>query len=114
VLLWLAATTGARRGELCALRWSNADLTAGELVIVRNLIVRAGQLVEKDTKTHAARRIALSDDSIALLAEHQHRCADRARACGTPLAPDAYCSPSTRPAAPHEPRRGDAPLRPAR
>jgi integrase len=90
VLLWLAATTGARRGELCALRWSNVDLGAGELLIVRNLIVRGGQLVEKDTKTHAARRIALSDDSIALLAEHRRRCAERAQACGAPLADQAY------------------------
>jgi integrase len=90
VLLWLAATTGARRGELCALRWSNVDTAAGELVIVRNLIVRAGQLVEKDTKTHAARRIALHDDSIALLAEHQQRCAERAQACGASLAAGAY------------------------
>jgi integrase len=90
VLLWLAATTGARRGELCALRWSNVDVAAGELLIVRNLIVRGGQLVEKDTKTHAARRIALSDDSIALLAEHRRRCTERARACGVPLVAQAY------------------------
>jgi integrase len=90
VLLWLAATTGARRGELCALRWSSVDLAAAELVIVRNLIVRGGQLVEKDTKTHAARRIALSDDSLALLEEHRHRCAQRAEACGAQLASGAY------------------------
>jgi integrase len=90
VPLWLAATTGARRGELCALRWSNVDLATGELVIVRNLIVRGGQLIEKDTKTHAARRIALSDDSIALLEEHRRRCAERAQACGVPLAADTY------------------------
>jgi integrase len=90
VLLWLAATTGARRGELCALRWSGVDLDAAELVIVRNLIVRGGQLVEKDTKTHAARRIALSDDSLALLDEHQRRCAQRAAACGAALAAKAY------------------------
>jgi integrase len=90
VLLWLAATTGARRGELCALRWSNVDLDAGELVVVRNLIARAGQLVEKDTKTHAARRIALHDDSLALLAEHRRRCTERAQACGVPLGRDAY------------------------
>jgi len=90
VLLWLAATTGARRGELCALRWSNVHLDAGELVVARNLIQRNGQLVEKDTKTHAARRIALHDDSLALLEVHRRRCAGRARACGTPLAPDAY------------------------
>jgi integrase len=90
VLLWLAATTGARRGELCALRWSGVDLDAAELVVVRSLIVRGGQLVEKDTKTHAARRIALSDDSVALLDEHQRRCAQRAQACGTELVPEAY------------------------
>jgi integrase len=90
ILLWLAATTGARRGELCALRWSNVDLDAGELLIVRNLIVRGGQLLEKDTKTHAARRIALFDDSVALLDEHQHRCAQRAQTCGATLMPDAY------------------------
>jgi integrase len=90
VLLWLAATTGARRGELCALRWSHVHLDAAELVIARNLIQRDGQLVEKDTKTHAARRIALSDDSLALLAEHRRRCTQRAQVCGVTLTPDAY------------------------
>jgi integrase len=112
VLLWLAAATGARRGELCALRWSNVDVAAGELVIVRNLIVRGGQLVEKDTKTHAARRIALSDDSVALLAEHRRRCTERAQACDASLAAGAYVF-SFDPAGPDEPGRGDAPLRPA-
>jgi integrase len=90
VLLWLAATTGARRGELCALRWSSVDLEAAELVIVRNLIQRDGQLIEKDTKTHAARRIALFDDSLALLTEHRVRCAQRSEACGVALPGDAY------------------------
>jgi integrase len=55
-LLWLAATTGARRGELRALRWEHVDLEAGELLILRNLFQAAARLVEKDTKTHAARR----------------------------------------------------------
>src|SRR6266540_120562 len=90
VLLWLAATTGARRGELCALRWSNVNLDAGELLIMRSLIVRGGQLLEKDTKTHAARRIALFDDSVALLDEHWRRCAQRAEMCGATLTADAY------------------------
>jgi integrase len=90
VLLWLAATTGARRGELCALRWSHVDLEAAELVIVRNLIQRDRQLIEKDTKTHAARRIALSEGSAALLVEHRGRCEQRAAACGVALRPEAY------------------------
>lgn len=90
VLLWLAATTGARRGELCALRWANIDLEAAEVLIVRNVFQAAGRLVEKDTKTHAARRLALSHDSVALLEEHRRRCADRAEACGAQLFDDAY------------------------
>jgi integrase len=90
VLLWLAATTGARRGELCALRWGSVDLEAAELLILRNLFQAAGRLVEKDTKTHAARRLALSDDSVGLLEEHRRHCAERAEACSVRLSEDAY------------------------
>jgi hypothetical protein len=66
------------------------DLDAGELLIGRNLIVRGGQLLEKDTKTHAARRIVLFDDIVALLDEHRRRCPQRAQTCGATLTPDAY------------------------
>jgi integrase len=90
VLLWLDATTGARRGELCALRWGSVDLEAAELLILRNLFQAAGRLVEKDTKTHAAPRLALSADSVGLLEEHRRRCAERAEACGMRLSEDAY------------------------
>jgi integrase len=90
VLLWLAATTGARRGELCALQWASIDLEMAELVIVRNLFQAAGRLVEKDTKTHAARRIALSHDSVALLEEHRRRCTERAAACSVALSTETY------------------------
>ena len=34
----LAATTGARRGELCALRWGNVNFETGELLIERALV----------------------------------------------------------------------------
>jgi integrase len=110
VLLWLAATTGARRGELCALRWGSVALEAAELLILRNLVQAAGRLVEKDTKTHTARRLALSDDSVALLEEHRRRCAERAEACGVRLSEDAYVL--LRPGWPttHAPGLGDAPV----
>src|ERR1039458_6192997 len=42
VLLLLAALTGARRGELCALRWSDIDLKAGTLTIARSVYETAG------------------------------------------------------------------------
>jgi integrase len=68
----------------------SVDLEAAELLILRNLFQAAGRLVEKDTKTHAARRLALSDDSVGLLEEHRRRCAERAEACGVRLSKDAY------------------------
>lgn len=34
-LVWLFMTTGARRGELCALRWSSVNLESGTLTIRR-------------------------------------------------------------------------------
>src|SRR3954469_18732275 len=59
VWLRLNAVTGARRGELCALRWSDIDLSKAEVLIQRALVGHGrNELVEKDTKTHAARRIA--------------------------------------------------------
>jgi hypothetical protein len=70
---------------LCALRWGSVDLEGAELLILRNVFQAAGRLVEKDTKTHAARRLALSDDSVGLLEEHRRRCAERAEACGVRL-----------------------------
>ncbi|WP_262419174.1 site-specific integrase [Micromonospora chalcea] len=32
-MVWLAMTTGARRGELAALRWHHLDLAAGVLTL---------------------------------------------------------------------------------
>jgi len=49
---------------------------AAELLILRNLYHAAGRLVERDTKTHTARRLALSADSVALLDVHRRRCAE--------------------------------------
>ena len=83
-LVWLAMTTGARRGELCALRWSHVDLDRGVITIRRALTRFAGELTEKDTKTHQQRRLALDQESIALLTEHWQRCRERAAALGEP------------------------------
>jgi integrase len=55
VFLWLAVTTGARRGELTALRWSLLDVERGELVIEKNYVVRAGQRRLKGTNLDLSR-----------------------------------------------------------
>jgi len=50
--LWVKAATGCRRGEMCALRWSDVDLDRPELSIRRAITQVGRELVEKDTKTH--------------------------------------------------------------
>ena len=70
--LRLAATSGARRGELCALRWKHVDLDKGALLIERSIVENAkGELVEKDTKTHAARRLRLDAGTVDRLQQHR-------------------------------------------
>jgi integrase len=50
MLIWLAMTTGARRGELCALRWSDVSLDHGVIGIERAIAKVDGALVEQDTR----------------------------------------------------------------
>jgi integrase len=89
--LLLAATTGARRGELCALRWTDIDFEKGTALIARSLVEGHGsELVEKDTKTHASRRVALDRTSIGQLEHQYEKCSQRAAACGPALRRSAH------------------------
>jgi integrase len=89
MLVWLTMVTGARRGELCGLRWSHVDLQNG--VLIRRAIAQHGaERFEKDTKTHQQRRVALDPETVKALAEHLERCQARCEAVGVPLARDAF------------------------
>jgi integrase len=70
-LLMLAALTGMRRGELCALRWSDVRLEAGELHVSRSIVVVPGGLAEKSTKTDRDRQVALDSVGVAVLRLHR-------------------------------------------
>ena len=63
----LAAASGARRGELCALRWRNIDLQARSLHIAGAIVQINQTVIEKDTKTHAERRVALDEGTVRVL-----------------------------------------------
>ena len=58
-LLRVITATGARRGEVVGLRWSDLDEATATIVIRRSVVSVPDGTVEKDTKTHAARRIAV-------------------------------------------------------
>jgi integrase len=85
MLVWLTLVTGARRGELLALRWEHVDLTNGVLTIRHSLSERGGAAVVKDTKTHQMRRISLDEATVDLLNEHKKRSARRCDAIGAAL-----------------------------
>lgn len=63
----LAAVTGMRRGELCALRWTDIDIERGVLRVSRSLTTRGDQRWEGDTKTHQHRDVALDTGTLGLL-----------------------------------------------
>lgn len=85
ILVWLALVTGARRGELCALRWSNLNEDEEDLLIAGSYAVRKGQKMVKPTKTHRKRRMALDPGTLELLADYREHCRKEAIAAGGQL-----------------------------
>lgn len=74
-LFLLAWATGARRGELLALRWSDTDLDKGTVTITRNLIrTKAQGLVFTEPKTSLSRRtVPIPDVARRELRAHKAR-----------------------------------------
>ncbi|MBV9010673.1 MAG: site-specific integrase [Pseudonocardiales bacterium] len=89
-LVWLVMTTGMRRGEALALRWRHVHLDRQVLEIRRSYIQRRGRKIEKDTKTHQMRRIALDPDTTTVLAEHRDRARQRATLLGVATIDEWY------------------------
>jgi integrase len=86
----LAALTGARRGELAALRWSNVDLRVGRVTIARSIGVVRGTIHEGPTKTHARRDIALDDIAVRVLRDHWSYMTALAKRAGSSLVDDPF------------------------
>jgi integrase len=90
VLMWIAIITGARRGEFCALRWTDFHPDHRVLYIVRSIAQDGRCILEKDTKGHQRRHIALDPDTAALLVAY-HRYRERLAADhGLTLPADAF------------------------
>jgi integrase len=86
----LAALTGARRGELAALRWSDVDLASGYLTIARSINVVDGVTHESGTKTHQIRRLALDELGAKILRDRWKYQADLSERAGSPLVDDPF------------------------
>lgn len=107
LFVWLAMTTGARRGELCALRWNRIDFGTGVLTIRSSIAEVSGRTWEKDTKTHQQRRIVLDPQTLALLHAFLVHSAEQAAALEIALPEDGFVF-STDPDGSSWPRPGTA------
>jgi integrase len=87
----MAVILGARRGELCALRWRHVDFDHHEIVIERGIIYVPGRpLLDKETKRDNQRRIAADAATMELLRAHHAVCAKAALGLGVRLSASAY------------------------
>ena len=72
LLIVLALDSGARRSEICALRWSDIDMETRMMSITKSLKVVDKIVDEKTTKTESSiRTIKLSESTINLLKEYK-------------------------------------------
>jgi integrase len=94
LFLRLAAPTGLRPGELCALRWVDLDLEAAELYVTGNVVHAkgvAGGYVRKPPKSvHGERVLALDAQTVQLLKAHLLRREKRAAEWGAEPTPNAF------------------------
>ena len=88
--LRLAAVTGARRGQMVALRWQHLDLDAGTVTFTDAHARVAGGVASKGTKNDTDFSLALDEKTVEIIKAHRLRALERAMAVGAKLAGTAY------------------------
>jgi integrase len=87
----VAATTGARRGSVAALRSDDLSFTDGTIRIARSVVAIPGQPThEKAIKANRGRPVAVDTETMQLLADHIVRLHERAEKAGTRLVDNFY------------------------
>lgn len=85
-VIWLAATTGARRGELCGLQVRDFDFTRGRMQIERAISEREVWT----TKNRRWREVALDPVTIEVVQRHIALLEQRAHEADTQLGPESF------------------------
>ena len=89
-LIFLAALTGMRRGELCGLRWSDIDFDERSIMVSRSVVSITGGVIEKATKTNRERRISIDELGEYILRLHEDRVLRWADEAEIQLHPQAF------------------------
>jgi integrase len=88
--LRLAASTGARRSQLLALRWSDVDWARAAISFTRALVQGPDGPQLHATKNHRTYRVELDAETLGVLREYRAVVEARARAEGSELADAAF------------------------
>ena len=88
----LAVTCGLRRGEICALRWRNVELSAAtpQVAVIGSTEQTGAGTREKGTKSGRARTVALTALAIEELRGHKTRQAEELLRLGVRQSDDMY------------------------
>jgi integrase len=91
VFIRVLAATGVRRGEACALRWCDIDMTAGTLRVDEAIVAAKGGAVVRSPKTRASIRTVAVDAGTLEVIEQLRREQERvAAACGQSMTDDGF------------------------
>lgn len=91
VFIRVVAASGARRSEICALRWSDVDLDRRRISIDESIVQSAGTRMVRGPKNRSSvRNLAIDADTAEALAHLRARCLALASAAGVELPADAF------------------------
>lgn len=89
--LRVAASTGARRSQVCGLRWEDIDLESARVLFARGVVFdEDGRVAIKGIKTDRIYRVAVDAGTVEVPKSHRAVCEDRASNVGRKLAASAY------------------------
>jgi integrase len=89
--LRVAAVTGARRGEMCGLRWADISADCSQVTIRRAVVLDGkGGVVDRSTKTGNVRRVTLDLGTQAMLKIHRELIFDYAKDIGVDVPDTGY------------------------
>jgi integrase len=87
----IVAATGMRRGEACALRWTDIDFEGASVTVDESVISAEGGAIVKPPKTRASiRSLALDDDTVAVLRHLRESQLKLAKACSIVLEDEGF------------------------
>jgi integrase len=87
----LAAAIGMRRGEVCAIRWTDIDWTESTIRVDKSIVAAKGGAIVKDPKTKASiRTVSVGNGTLAILKDLRSSQVQLAEICEVPIAEDGF------------------------